>query len=124
MVKVPNISNIYYGRTVGYKFNKINLSKEITRISATKIRKELRELVRLDENIFHFFRFFKILYIIIYYEFLRFLTLFGINYKNKPIVNFVLAGVQEVDQVVYMSICHLMMKFQWEKITFFIEISL
>ena len=48
----------------------------------------------MKKNIFHFFRFLKILYIIIYYEFLRFLTLFGINYKNKPIVNFVLAGVQ------------------------------
>ncbi len=48
----------------------------------------------MKKNIFHFFRFFKILYIIIYYEFLRFLTLFGIHYKNKPIVNFVLAGVQ------------------------------
>ena len=42
VVKAPNISNICYGRTVGYKFNKINLDKSITKISATNIRKELR----------------------------------------------------------------------------------
>jgi len=39
---VPNISEICYGRTVGYKITKINLGKEIESISATKIRKELR----------------------------------------------------------------------------------
>ena len=39
---VPNISNIFYGRTVGYKIEKINLNKSIQKISATKIRKKLR----------------------------------------------------------------------------------
>ena len=39
---MPNISNIYYGRKVGYKIEKINLSKKIQKISATKIRKNLR----------------------------------------------------------------------------------
>ena len=43
ILKVPNISNIYYGRTVGYKFSKINLDKKITEISGTKIRKNLRK---------------------------------------------------------------------------------
>ena len=39
VLKVPNITNIFYGRKVGYKIKKINLSKEIQKISATKIRK-------------------------------------------------------------------------------------
>ena len=38
----PNISEICYGRTVGYKITKINLNKQIQNISATKIRKNLR----------------------------------------------------------------------------------
>ena len=38
----PNISEICYGRTVGYKITKIKLSKDIQNISATKIRKKLR----------------------------------------------------------------------------------
>ena len=38
----PNISEICYGRTVGYKITKINLDKQIQNISATKIRKKLR----------------------------------------------------------------------------------
>ena len=41
--KVPNITNIIYGRTVGYKIQKINLGKQIEKISATKIRKKLRK---------------------------------------------------------------------------------
>ena len=40
---VPNITNICYGRGVGYKFDEIELSKEIQEISATKIRAKLRE---------------------------------------------------------------------------------
>ena len=40
---VPNISKICYGRTVGYKFEKIALSKKIHEISATKIRKKMRK---------------------------------------------------------------------------------
>jgi len=38
----PNIVEICYGRTVGYKVNKIKLSKNIESISVTKIRKKLR----------------------------------------------------------------------------------
>lgn len=38
---VPNITEIVYGRDVGYKINMIELSKEIQEISATKIRKEM-----------------------------------------------------------------------------------
>jgi len=40
---VPNITNICYGRGVGYKIEEIILSEEIQKISATKIRKKLRE---------------------------------------------------------------------------------
>ncbi len=40
---VPNISKICYGRNVGYKFEKINISKKIHNISATKIRKKMRQ---------------------------------------------------------------------------------
>ena len=47
VLKVPNITNIFYGRKVGYKIKKINLSKEIQQISATKIRKKLRLLKKL-----------------------------------------------------------------------------
>ncbi len=40
---VPNITNICYGRGVGYKIEEIVLSEEIQNISATKIRKEMRK---------------------------------------------------------------------------------
>jgi len=40
---VPNITNICYGRGVGYKIEEIVLSEEIQKISATKIRKKMRE---------------------------------------------------------------------------------
>ena len=40
---VPNITNICYGRKVGYKTEKINLPKEIQKISATKIRNRMRK---------------------------------------------------------------------------------
>ena len=39
---VPNITNICYGRGVGYKIEEIVLSEEIHKISATKIRKAMR----------------------------------------------------------------------------------
>jgi adenylylsulfate kinase len=42
VVLVPNITNICYGRGVGYKIEEIVLSEEIQKISATKIRKEMR----------------------------------------------------------------------------------
>jgi phosphopantetheine adenylyltransferase len=41
VIKVPNITNICYGRGVGYKIEEIVLPKEIQEISATKIRKEM-----------------------------------------------------------------------------------
>ena len=40
---VPNITNICYGRGVGYKIEEIELSKEIQDISATKIRAQMRK---------------------------------------------------------------------------------
>jgi len=43
VIKVPNITNICYGRDVGYKIEEIVLPKEIQEISATKIRKKLSE---------------------------------------------------------------------------------
>ena len=50
---VPNISNIFFGRKVGYKIKKINLSKSIQKISATNIREGLRkkgELKQIYDN--------------------------------------------------------------------------
>ncbi len=43
IVLVPNITNICYGRGVGYKIEEIVLSEEIQKVSATKIRKAMRE---------------------------------------------------------------------------------
>ena len=40
---VPNITNICYGRGVGYKIEEIVLDEETQKISATKIRKKMRE---------------------------------------------------------------------------------
>ena len=40
---VPNITNICYGRGVGYKIEEIILPEKIQKISATKIRKNMRE---------------------------------------------------------------------------------
>ena len=39
---VPNITNICYGRGVGYKIEEIVLDEKIQEISATKIRAKLR----------------------------------------------------------------------------------
>jgi hypothetical protein len=47
VVLVPNITNICYGRGVGYKIEEIVLSEETQKISATKIRKEMREKDKL-----------------------------------------------------------------------------
>ncbi len=44
---VPNITNICYGRGVGYKIEEIVLSDEIQKISATEIRKKMRETGKL-----------------------------------------------------------------------------
>ena len=43
IILVPNITNICYGRGVGYKIEEIVLSEEIQKISATKIRAKMRE---------------------------------------------------------------------------------
>ena len=40
---VPNITNITYGRGVGYKIEQESFGPEIESISATKIRKNLRD---------------------------------------------------------------------------------
>jgi len=40
---VPNITNISYGRGVGYKIEEVVLSEEIQKISATKIRDQMRK---------------------------------------------------------------------------------
>ena len=42
VIKVPNIIDIAYGRGVGYSFTEHDLGEEIHKISATKIRKEMR----------------------------------------------------------------------------------
>lgn len=41
IIKIPVVSEVVYGRKVGYNFRKIKLSKSIERISATKIRKKI-----------------------------------------------------------------------------------
>jgi len=43
IILVPNITNICYGRGVGYKIEEIILPDHIQKISATKIRKKMRE---------------------------------------------------------------------------------
>ena len=40
---VPNITNICYGRTVGYKIEEIVLDEKTQQISATKIREQMRK---------------------------------------------------------------------------------
>jgi len=40
---VPNITNITYGRGVGYKIEQESFGSDVESISATKIRKRLRE---------------------------------------------------------------------------------
>lgn len=43
IMQVPNIVDISYGRGVGYTFTQHDLGEEIHNISATKIRKQMRE---------------------------------------------------------------------------------
>ena len=47
IILVPNITNISYGRGVGYKIEEVVLSEEIQRISATKIRDKMRKKGKL-----------------------------------------------------------------------------
>ena len=42
IIRMPNITNIVYGRDVGYKIEEITLPKQIQEISATKIRQEMK----------------------------------------------------------------------------------
>lgn len=44
IIRVPNITNIFYGRDVGYKIEKIELDETTKNISATKIRDEIQSL--------------------------------------------------------------------------------
>ena len=48
IVLAPNITNICYGRGVGYKIEEIILSEKIQEVSATKIRKEMRKKGKLQ----------------------------------------------------------------------------
>ena len=41
IIKIPVVSEVIYGRKVGYKIRKIVVSKKIEKISATKIRKKI-----------------------------------------------------------------------------------
>ena len=50
VIKVPNVIDISYGRGVGYSFTEHDLGEEIHKISATKIRKEMRNKGDLKEN--------------------------------------------------------------------------
>jgi hypothetical protein len=43
IMRVPNIVDISYGRGVGYTFTQHDLGEKIHDISATKIRKKMRE---------------------------------------------------------------------------------
>ena len=45
---VPNITNISYGRGVGYKIEEVVLPEEIQKISATKIIAKMREEGKLE----------------------------------------------------------------------------
>ena len=42
IIKVPNITNVCYGRGVGWSVEKITLPQEIEEISATQIRKKMK----------------------------------------------------------------------------------
>ena len=50
VVLVPNITNICYGRGVGYKIEEIVMPEEIQKISATKIRAKMREEGELKDK--------------------------------------------------------------------------
>lgn len=41
IIKIPNISDIFYGRDVGYNIERIHLDEETEQISATEIRKRM-----------------------------------------------------------------------------------
>lgn len=41
MIPLPNITNVFYGRDVGYAVERIDLDQSIENISATDLRKRL-----------------------------------------------------------------------------------
>ena len=47
VILVPNITNICYGRGVGYKIEELVLPEAIQKISATEIRKDMRKKGKL-----------------------------------------------------------------------------
>ena len=47
IILVPNITNISYGRGVGYKIEEVVLPEEVQKISATKIRDKMRKQGKL-----------------------------------------------------------------------------
>ena len=50
VIKVPNITDISYGRGVGYTFTEHALGAKLHKISATNIRKEMRQKGELKEK--------------------------------------------------------------------------
>ena len=50
VIKVPNIIDISYGRGVGYTFTEHDLGEKIHKISATNIRKDMRNKGDLEEK--------------------------------------------------------------------------
>ena len=50
VIKVPNITDISYGRGVGYTFTEHDLGTEIHKISATNIRKEMSKKGELEDK--------------------------------------------------------------------------
>ena len=48
IILVPNITNICYGRSVGYKIEEIVLPEAVQKISATKIRQKMRDSGQLN----------------------------------------------------------------------------
>tara|TARA_B100001063_G_C16640290_1_gene490448 strand:+ start:531 stop:896 length:366 start_codon:yes stop_codon:yes gene_type:complete len=42
IIKIPIVSEIIYGRKVGYKISKYKISKKLEKISATEIRKKFK----------------------------------------------------------------------------------
>ena len=50
IIKVPNIIDISYGRGVGYTFTEHDLGEKIHKISATNIRKDMRDKGELEER--------------------------------------------------------------------------
>ena len=50
IIKVPNIIDISYGRGVGYTFTEHDLGEKIHKISATNIRKDMRDKGELKEK--------------------------------------------------------------------------